>query len=305
MPRRLWLVFITLLVVLPVWPTANVVRTQQTFRSRTTAVNVNVSVLNKMNPVSGLEASDFEILDNGVPQQLKALSAGSVPVDVSLIVDVSFGALARLDDYRAEIVRMAALLRPTDNLRILSFGSLVTEVQPMTRATARPMVERLQTSRRIALNNALIAALIREPQIDRRHLVIAFSPTVDGDSVITGSTVLEIAKQADAVLHVVIASWKPPSEGIPVPVGPRLIFRSAERMRDALQEASESTGGELRQLSGSIVRQFQQVFEQFRAGYVLTYEPAGVAVDGWHKIEVRLKQPGNYLVRARSGYFGR
>jgi VWFA-related protein len=276
---------------------------QQTFRIRTSAVGVNVSVLDRMNPVPGLEAGDFNVFDNGVLQQVKFFGSGSVPMDVTAVVDVSFGAFARLDEYRAEVARLGGLLRSTDNLRILSFGSLVTTIQPMTPGTVRPPVERLQTSRQIALNNALIAALLRPPVSDRRHLVVAFVPTVDGDSVITGSTVLDVARQADAVLHVVLASWKPSSQ-VTVAEGPRIVFRNAEEMRDILKKASEATGGEMRELSGSIFQKFQQVFEQFRTSYLLTYEPSGVPVGGWHTIEVRLKQPKSYRILARSGYFG-
>src|SRR5688500_20172103 len=47
---------------------------QATFRSGTDAVTVDVSVRDGARVVTGLRAADFEVLDNGVPQDVAAVS---------------------------------------------------------------------------------------------------------------------------------------------------------------------------------------------------------------------------------------
>ena len=47
---------------------------------------------------------------------------------------------------------------------------------------------------------------------------------------------------------------------------------------------------------------FKTALDEFRTGYVLWYTPAGVKRPGWHTIQVKLKQPQKFEVRARNGY---
>jgi VWFA-related protein len=46
---------------------------------------------------------------------------------------------------------------------------------------------------------------------------------------------------------------------------------------------------------------FVRVLRDFKSRYILTYTPQGVAPDGWHPIEVRLKS-GAADIAARRGY---
>lgn len=43
--------------------------------------------------------------------------------------------------------------------------------------------------------------------------------------------------------------------------------------------------------------------EEFRQCYVLRYELTDVPIDGWRKLDVRVR--GGHRVRTRMGYFGR
>jgi hypothetical protein len=45
-------------------------------------------------------------------------------------------------------------------------------------------------------------------------------------------------------------------------------------------------------------------YRQYRRGYLLQYQPAGVPREGWHDVKVEVTRPGKkYSVRARRGYF--
>src|SRR5712691_11240590 len=61
------------------------------FSSKVEAVRVDVLVTerDKGAPVLGLEPGDFEILDNGVPQQVDLVSFEKIPINVILGFDMS------------------------------------------------------------------------------------------------------------------------------------------------------------------------------------------------------------------------
>ncbi len=48
---------------------------------------------------------------------------------------------------------------------------------------------------------------------------------------------------------------------------------------------------------------FTAALDEFRSRYLLAYEPQGVRRDdGWHPLEVKLKDPAKGTVTARKGY---
>jgi hypothetical protein len=52
-------------------------------------VSVDVSVQREGRPVTDLKATDFEILDNGVLQEITEITYERLPIDVTLLLDVS------------------------------------------------------------------------------------------------------------------------------------------------------------------------------------------------------------------------
>jgi hypothetical protein len=114
-------------LVIALVATTSFVTQQATFRTTTHRVAVDVSVLAGNNPVVGLTSADFTLTDNGVRQTIEAVALGDVPVDVSLVVDVSGSTIAQLDAYRRDVRSIAALLRPIDRLRVVAFETSVRE----------------------------------------------------------------------------------------------------------------------------------------------------------------------------------
>ena len=69
--------------------TASAAPAQPAFSSRTEAVRVDALVTDHGAPVVGLGRDDFEILDNGVPQQVDLISFEQIPLNVILTLDMS------------------------------------------------------------------------------------------------------------------------------------------------------------------------------------------------------------------------
>ena len=60
-----------------------------TFRGTAAGVVLDVSVFDGRRPVTGLTASNFEVLDDGVPQVATAATVESIPLDVTIVIDVT------------------------------------------------------------------------------------------------------------------------------------------------------------------------------------------------------------------------
>src|SRR5919112_32731 len=62
---------------------------QPVFRTGADVVSVDASVQRDRRPLTGLTAADFELLDNGVPQEISDVTYEKLPIDVTLLLDVS------------------------------------------------------------------------------------------------------------------------------------------------------------------------------------------------------------------------
>jgi VWFA-related protein len=274
------------------------------FRTQTDVVSVSVAVYDGRRPIAGLGVPDFSLTDNKVPQAIDSVTAQEVPIDVTLAVDVSGSTADHLNQYRSDVAQIAKLLEPEDRLRLIAFGTDVVEVLPLQRQSVPLPLDALQMSGMTSLNDALVDALVRAVPFDRRHLAVAFTDGHDTLSVTTADRVLEVARQSETVLHLVITgSASIPSSSIPrswpIPA------RTNPQGREVLLEAAEITGGRRGWpgvFTASVLGAFKEIFNDFRASYVLKYRPGGVPQAGWHDIAVTVPKQRGYTIRARRGY---
>jgi len=255
---------------------------QATFRTRSTFVSVDVSVRRGNNPVADLTAADFVLTDNGVPQAIELVGMQAVPIDVSLVVDLSGSTAGQLDRYRSDVLGIARAIRPTDQLRVITFGISVDQLLALSPGGTVPPVANMKSIGASSVYDGIAAALIRAVDIDRRHLIVAFTDGGENASILTLDDLLAVAQRSESVLH---------------------LSRNAT---DALTAVAEATGGTNHGswLNRSMLGAFEDIFAAFRQSYVLRYRPTGVPAGGWHEIDVTLTRPGRFDIRARRGYFG-
>ena len=266
------------------------------FRGATDIVSVSVSVRTVEKAVAGLKASDFELKDNGVVQSIESFSIETLPIDVTLLLDLS-GSVAgpRLDRLKHGVVETAGLLHPDDRLRLIGMQSELHQVFPFQAGGSTPNVESLSASGGTSLYDGLAAVMMRAVEPERRQLIVAYTDGQDTISILPIETVREMAGLADAVVQIVVPTIRGPrSSGMETVPGASLLNDLASR-----------TGGQLfwMDLAGPIGEAFKQAIDDFRTSYVLRYTPQGVKRPGWHELSVRVTT-GNYEVRARKGYSG-
>jgi VWFA-related protein len=271
------------------------------YSARADLVSVDVSVRRGNNPIANLTASDFRLHDNGVEQTIDAASIEAVPIDVTLFHDTSPSLSGKLDDLKSDIRRIIGLLRPADRVRLVTLGMQV-DVTPWWPTNEPIDLSRVRVGRISAVNDALIVAMLRRPEPDRRHLIVALTDAVDAGSAINTAAVDAVASRTDGVLHLV---RMPQKAGARYTAGQWLPIMGDSGGPAALGGAAARTGGRLHDASGSrdIIAAFRLAFDDFRQSYVLRYSPNGVERPGWHEIQVTVPGHPDAIVRARRGYF--
>ena len=255
------------------------------FKSGVEAVHVDVLVTDRGRPVIGLTADDFELLDNGVPQQIRLLEFDQLPLCVVLAFDMSASVTsARLAQLRRAADALLDGLSPRDRAGLITFSHAVAQPHGLT-ARLSSVREALAQSRPqggTALFDGAYAAMILGESGAGRSLVIVFSDGIDTASWLSPDAVVGTARRSDVVVYGVSTGQHTPT---------------------FLRELSEATAGQSfeNESADDLERRFRAVLEEFRRRYLLVYTPSGIAPGGWHRLEVRVKGR-RAKVTARPGY---
>jgi VWFA-related protein len=258
------------------------------FRSNVDAVTVGVSVQRGGRPVSDLTQADFELADNGVAQTIGALSYEKLPIDLTVLLDVSTSVNARLlDQLRRAVVDLRKGLLPQDRLRLVLVNMRIRRVVDFDDPPAAidAAFADLTSGGASAVLDALAVSLASPAPPDRRQFAVIFTDGKDSISINTPDMLLDTARRTTAAVSIVLATP---------------LRRPADRVYADL--AAETGGQVVSLLPGETFgATLRRALDQFRSSYVLTYTPTGVPRPGAHTIAVRVKRSG-VDVRARKGY---
>nr|ADC36006.1 von Willebrand factor type A domain protein [uncultured bacterium 259] len=287
-----------------------------TFRSRTDLITVDVAVTSHGSPVSGLTLADFELADNGVRQTIEMVDAETLPIDLTVVVDTSGSMRRSVDDLKADAQAIAAMLRPNDRIRLLTFAGQIRETYALQAPSADLALDRLAATGSTSLFDAVAVALAGVTGTDRRHLVVVLTDGQDTSSVVGRGPLADLSAAANGVLYAAVSrpgvllpppGVRPPASAEPLNWRHRWMPLAAPPADESpLKDAVENTGGVWDSV-GSIARApagVKRALEWFRTAYVLRYRATGVAAAGWHELHVKVGRAGEYDVRARKGYVG-
>jgi VWFA-related protein len=300
---------------------------QQVFRSNVDGIIIPVSVTSGNHPVANLTAADFELRDNGVVQEIQRADSEKVPVDFTLLLDLSSSVDGpQLQQLKNAVSDTASLLRRDDRIRLVAISQVLREVfRLQAKGDALPL-DSLSAEGATSLYDGLAATMMRPSETGRRQLVIAFTDGRDSTSIVDANTAAEIARLSESVVDVVVPAnpqgqdpgarrFSQRPNGVASVLGANVLMGAggpAVRAPDdpamvALTAVVRPTGGQVFVLDtgDSVGRAFRTMLEHFRASYVLQYVPRNVGPDGWHDVTVTVKKRGKYDVRARKGYSGR
>jgi Ca-activated chloride channel family protein len=261
----------------------------QIFSSKVEAVRVDVLVTDKGHPVRGLQAADFEVLDNGVPQQVDLISFEQVPLNLVLVFDMSSSVVGeRLEHLRDGASTVLNGLTREDQAALVTFSDTVVRGSDLTSnfEQVRAALQQAAGRGNTALIDAVYAGMIVGESDVGRALLIVFSDGLDTASFLSPVGMLDTAKRSDVVAYAVVAGGSP-----------KVSF---------LHDLSVTTGGTFYDVGSTqnLGATFVKILNEFRQRYLVSYSPRGVPGEGWHRLEVRVKGRG-LDVKSRPGYFAR
>jgi VWFA-related protein len=253
-------------------------------------VRVEVLVTHEGQTVRDLGASDFEVRDNGVLQDLHPITLEKAPVDALLVLDISGSVIgSKLEALQEAAGAFLEGLDAGDRAALVGFQESVALALPLGSefSHVRFALDIARGGGRTALHDAVYLAL-RLPEPGRRRVaVVVFSDGLDNMSWLSARDVVRAARRSDAVVYAVDARG---------PGDPRDPF---------LDDITRATGGRTWSAHGieQLRERFLDVLEDIRARYLLTYTPSGVDTVGWHELEVKLRDGRRGEVLARPAYY--
>jgi VWFA-related protein len=171
-----------------------------------------------------------------------------------------------------------------DRAALVTFNHAVSLGSPLTKdvAAVRSALNLARGSGQTALVDGAYAGMILGESETSRALLLVFSDGLDTASWLSSVAILDAAKRADIVVYGVATA----GGGSPF-----------------LRDLSAYTGGSLIQImsSGDLRMTFLRILAEFRQRYLVSYSPRGVATNGWHRLEVRVRNR-RAIVKARPGY---
>ncbi|MGE0043541.1 MAG: VWA domain-containing protein [Vicinamibacterales bacterium] len=248
--------------------------------------------------VATLDATDFVVTEDGLPQPIAHFSRERVPVSLCLVLDTSdsmFG--QRIVDARAALAEfLDHLLEPEDETALVLFNHrpLVASSWTTDRSRLHARLDDVTPSGGTAIYDAVKAAL---PLFDaRRHPRAAVVLVSDGADTASDTTVVQLRAdllRSDAFVYAIAIDS---SDARP----------SARVNPWALREMTAQSGGSTEVISTAAdlgpatARIADELNHQYMIGFTRTRKPDGE----YHTLRVSVRG-GDYRVRSRRGYVAR
>jgi VWFA-related protein len=280
-----------------------------TFRSTAALVSVDVLVTLNGSPVTGLNAGDFIVREEGVPKPIESFAHTAAPLQVLLLLDVS-GSMGKMLRQAAETGRQAlAQLAPQDEVAVIFFARrarLHQELTPEKQLAARALREAAVESSLGAgtsLNDALLEAaayLEKLPPFSGRRALIVLTDNGGVHYQLPDETVIRALSRVNAVVNAIVPeNVRPPEPPRGADVNPD--FTPANIFR-----ISEALGGEVMRAKDA-GRRLHELIERIRSRYNLTIRPSAAPPGAFRRLSVELartsQEARRFQIRARNGYY--
>lgn len=250
--------------------------------------------------VTDLKKDDFEIVEAKKQQNiLEFVAESDLPLRLAVLVDTSNSIRDRfkfLQEAAVEFINSA--IRPErDKAIVVSFDSGATLVADLTGNTEvlGKAVRELRPGGGTSLYDAIYFACRDklaqdQPRHKYRRALVVLSDGDDNQSRFTREQALEMAHKADVVLYAVSTNnTRLESDGDKV-----------------LRYLTRETGGVafFPFKAEDLAQSFENIANELRNQYSILYRPEPLKTDGlFHKVEIKIRDRKDLLVRARNGYF--
>jgi Ca-activated chloride channel family protein len=263
--------------------------------------------------IVGLQATDFAIFDDKMPQQIASFSNEDAPCSVGLMLDVSGSmrtTLGMVKDGAQTFVRTA---NPADEFLLLTVSTLPSAAPEFTN-DAEELKEKIAfvtPGGMTALIDTVYLGLnqMRKARQSQRALVI-LSDGMDNHSRYSMSELLRVALEADIQVYSIIIDNGMGNSSNTIPYRPIMIQKPGDRAAqnqgpNLLEKLAEKTGGlhfharDDAQVKEAMTKTGQVLRNEYIIGYKM---PDSGSSGKWRQISVKSNVPKVH-VHARSGYY--
>jgi VWFA-related protein len=295
---------------------------QDTPRVRLNAVVVN----DRGEPVAGLRAADFELVDEGVTQQIDDVEYRTGPTEpraIGLFLDEfhidhsdSFAvrdAVAAFLDHSVRSTDVLAILKPLNSLTSIPLGALTDDMRQAVAGfsgrkgdyTPRSVFEEkymaqapgaVATARAQIVTSGVRALASRLEEAPGRRAIVLVSDgfarigRADRERPASLEAAIRFANRADVAVYVVA----------PGTLRPAADSSDAERAAAAVQALATQTGGDV--LLTDVAASFKRIGAELGTYYVVSYRPSQGEDGRFHQVKLTVPKKRQTLVRARTGY---
>ncbi|HEY7160149.1 MAG TPA: VWA domain-containing protein [Acidobacteriota bacterium] len=309
------LIFLVFLLTVPNQGTAQQSQTEYTESVEVELIDVYLSATDsKGRIIDDLKKEDLVLKEDGIPQEIKEFSVlGTRQTDidlvVALVIDVSNSMhegskeVSKMDIAKAAAREIMRLLRPQDQIMLVSFDTRVKVISALTSDMTKmeSAVSALQPSYgRTAMWDGIHAAAETMSAVEGRKIMYVCSDGLDNASKLKVEEV--VAKDLGASEITVISLGTIEFERGGHYYGQENDYRDGKQ---TMQTLADKTGGYA--FFPEKAKDLPQMLEKVRSGvqslYSVAYESSNPEKDGsWRKIEIETKRKGIKL-KYRDGYY--
>lgn len=248
--------------------------------------------------VPGLEADDFEVLDEGKPVQLTLFDNNVQPFTAALTLDTSGSMTANISRVQEAAEQFVIRMLPADKAAVAYFNDQLF-FSPRFTSDRDELSRYIRTEMRFGnstvLWDAIDAAMDRLQLIEGRKVVVALTDGDDFGSKTDFDDVRERARENEVMVYSIGFTSD--------------YFDGVRRVRSKpsanLKRLAQETGGGFFELqkTADLNTTFTRVIQELHSQYAMAFQPG--KIDGkLHKLQVRLKKPG-MVARARQSYLAK
>jgi Ca-activated chloride channel family protein len=249
-----------------------------------------------------LNQEDFQVFDNGVPQQIVTFGRDELPLTAVLLLDTSESMQGeRLEGVRRGTRAFLDGMKPSDEAMLALFSDRLLNFTPFTsdKKELDSAIATTQAAGGTAVNDFLYLSLKLLDARQGQRVVVLFSDGSDVHSVLPASDVLWKARAGQSLIYWIQLGGKHQSF-----TSAWRDFKGNDREFEELEKAVKESGGRILAINriDELEGAFRNILQELRQQYALGYYPTTAKGDGkWHKVEVRLREGGG-RVHTREGY---
>jgi Ca-activated chloride channel homolog len=279
------------------------------FRSGIDLVALNVVVTDSQQKfVTGLQARDFAVFEDGVPQDVSYFAVAPLPLDLAILLDTSASMTDKMNTVHQAASGFASTLRTGDRVMVVDIKDATKILQPLTAdlEMARSAIAQTKAKGGTALFNGLYLTLKelakqRKGNEDvRRQAIVVLSDGEDTTSLITFDDVMAQAKEAGIAIYTI--TLKSPYALLEAGGSGRHHFSESDY---SMRVLAQETGA--RSFFPQVVTELGGVYgtiaQELASQYAVGYTPKNPKRDGsYRRVTVRIADHPGVTPRTRSGY---